>query len=619
MATLATAVDVAQERAITEMHTTFRDDIRNIAIVAHVDHGKTTLVDALLAEARVFRENEEVVDRVMDSNDLERERGITILAKNAAIEYQGVKINIVDTPGHADFGGEVERVLNMVDGVLLLIDAVEGPKPQTRFVLKKALEMGHRVVVVVNKIDRPQSRPDYVVDMTFDLFCELGASDEQADFRVVYCSALKKLSGDHPDELKDDLKAVLDAIMSLPKPSVTVGGPLQVLVSNIDYDEFKGRMGIGRIAAGEVEKGQNYALAHPEKEISTGRLTELFTFDNLGRKSVDKAYSGDIIMFCGFEKTEIGDTLTSSDSPKPLVPLSVEEPTVRMSFSINTSEFAGREGKYVTSRNLRDRLYKELEKNVALRVEPTDSTDTFEVLGRGSLHLTILIENMRREGYELMIGAPSVIFKTINGTRHEPFESVEVEVKEEYMGAVVDLLGRRKGEMYEMGSANSEGLSSVKYYIPTRGLLGIKNALLTATRGTAVLNTLFAGYRPYAGDLTQKDNGSLLAYESGKATTYGMENAQDRGKLFIKPGEPVYKNQIVGIHQRPGDLPINVCRMKQLTNMRVANKEIAKGLQGLVDLSLDDAVEYIGDDELVEVTPESIRLTKRPDLKKRNR
>eukprot|EP00180_Rhodochaete_pulchella_P001670 Plantae.Rhodophyta-Rhodochaete_pulchella.ctg2515.p1 GENE.Plantae.Rhodophyta-Rhodochaete_pulchella.ctg2515~~Plantae.Rhodophyta-Rhodochaete_pulchella.ctg2515.p1 ORF type:complete len:617 (+),score=137.34 Plantae.Rhodophyta-Rhodochaete_pulchella.ctg2515:183-1853(+) len=555
----------------------------------------------------------------MDSYGGERERGITILAKNTSVDWQGTKVNIVDTPGHADFGGEVERVLNMVDGVLLLIDAVAGPQPQTRFVLRKALELGHKVVVVVNKIDRPQSRPDWVVDTTFDLFCDLGANDEQVDFKVVYASALKGLSGNEPDDLREDLKAVFDAILTLPKPKCVMNHPAQVLVSNIDYDGFKGRMGIGRIAAGSVSKGSSMAIAHPNKDPKRGRVSELFMFNNLGRVSIDEAYSGDIVMFCGFEDVEIGDTLTDADDPRPLTPLDVEEPTVRMSFSINTSEFAGREGTFVTSRNLRDRLSKELERNVALRVEDTDSADTFEVLGRGALHLTILIENMRREGYELMIGAPSVIYKQIDGERHEPFEQVEVEVASEYVGAVVDMLGRRRGEMIEMSGSDSENISTVKYTVPTRGLLGIKNALLTNTRGTAVLNTIFAGYKPYAGDLPRKDNGSLLAYDSGKVTSYGIEGAQDRGKLIVSPGEPVYKNQIVGIHQRPGDLPINVCKQKALTNHRSATKGITTGIQGLVELSLDDAIEYIGNDELVEVTPQNIRLTKKPNLSRKGK
>ncbi|KAJ8904781.1 hypothetical protein NDN08_001296 [Rhodosorus marinus] len=585
-----------------------RDDIRNIAIVAHVDHGKTTLVDALLAEAKVFRENQTVQERVMDSNDLERERGITILAKNAAINYEDVKVNIVDTPGHADFGGEVERVLNMVDGVLLVVDAVEGPKPQTRFVLKKAIEMGHKIVVVVNKIDRPNSRPDYVLDSTFDLFVELGASDEQTDFEVVYCSALRKVSGPSPDELEDNLKAVLDCILTLPKPKVKVDGKLQMMVSNVDYDEFKGRLGIGRILSGEVRSKSEITVCHPEKDPKKQRISEVFAFNNLGKASVDSASAGDLVMFAGVEQFDIGDTIADTSAPTPLPPIAVEEPTVRMSFSVNTTEFAGREGKYVTSRNLRDRLMKELEKNVAMRVENTDSADTFIVCGRGPLHLTILIETMRREGFEFLVGPPDVIYKKIDGEQCEPFETVDIEVQEEYMGGVVDLLGRRKGLMTDMGSCNAEGMCSVTYVIPTRGLLGVRSAILTATRGTAIMTTTFAGYQPYAGDLPKKDQGSLLAYETGKVTTYGVEGAQDRGKLFVKPGEEIYKNQIVGLHQRPGNLNINVCKTKALTNFRASGKDNDKNVQGFIDLSLDDCIEYIGQGELVELTPESIRM-----------
>uniref|UniRef100_A0A7S0ZAP3 Tr-type G domain-containing protein n=1 Tax=Timspurckia oligopyrenoides TaxID=708627 RepID=A0A7S0ZAP3_9RHOD len=592
-----------------------RSDLRNLAIIAHVDHGKTTLVDALLGEAKVFRENQEVQERVMDSNDLERERGITILAKNTAITYKDIRLNIVDTPGHADFGGEVERVLNMVDGVLLLVDAVEGPKPQTRFVLRKALEMGLRVVVVVNKIDRPASRPEYVIDHTFDLFCELGATDEQTDFKVVYCSALKKLSGNSPADLQENLQPVLDAILTLPKPKVRRDGPLQLMVSNIDYDDFKGRLGIGRITSGTIKKGTTISIAHPKKEPKTMKLNEIFVYDQFSKKSVDEAHAGDIVVFSGVSTIEIGDTICDSDNPLPLVPIEVEEPTVRMAFSVNTSDFAGREGSLVTSRNIRDRLDKELERNVALRVEQTDSADTYDVLGRGSLHLTILIETMRREGFELMIGAPTVITKVVDGKKLEPFEEVEVEVNNEYMGSIVDMLGRRKGEMIDMGSVNSDGMISVRYLCPTRGLLGIKNAMLTATRGTAIMNSLSAGYRPHVGDIFNRDNGSLVAHETGKVTTNGVENAQDRGKLFVSPGDEVYANQVVGIHQRPGDLKVNVCKTKALTNFRAASKEIAKGVQGVVDLSLDDALEYINEEEVVEVTPESIRISKKRGYK----
>eukprot|EP00184_Porphyridium_aerugineum_P005496 CAMPEP_0184693826 /NCGR_PEP_ID=MMETSP0313-20130426/1971_1 /TAXON_ID=2792 /ORGANISM="Porphyridium aerugineum, Strain SAG 1380-2" /LENGTH=644 /DNA_ID=CAMNT_0027151999 /DNA_START=160 /DNA_END=2094 /DNA_ORIENTATION=+ len=589
----------------------FRDDLRNIAIIAHVDHGKTTLVDALLNEAKVFRDNQDVQECIMDSNDLERERGITILAKNTAISYKGIRLNIVDTPGHADFGGEVERVLNMVDGVLLLVDAVEGPKPQTRFVLRKALSMGLKVVVVVNKIDRPASRPEWVIDATFDLFCELGATDDQTDFQVVYASALRRMSGDTPNQLQENMQPVLDAVLNLPKPLVRMNGPLQVMVSNIDYDDFKGRLAIGRITSGAITKQQQVIIGHPGKENKNAKISEIFVFDNFTKKAVDQAKAGDIVVISGLTDIEIGDTICESSNVIPLKPIEVEEPTVRMAFAINTSEFAGREGKFVTSRNIRDRLFKELERNVAMKVELTDSADTFEVLGRGALHLTILIETMRREGYEIMVGAPSVIMKTVDGVKCEPFEEVEVEVKEEYMGSVVDMFGRRKGIMFDMGSVNSEGMMSVRYLVPTRGLLGVKNQLLSATRGTAIMNTLFAGYKPYCGDLESRQNGSLVAHETGKVTTNGIENAQDRGRLMVSPGEEVYAGQVVGVHQRPGDLKVNVCKTKQLTNFRAASKEIATGVQGILNLSLDDAIEYISSEEVVEVTPKSIRISKK--------
>ncbi|KAA8498234.1 putative elongation factor TypA-like SVR3, chloroplastic [Porphyridium purpureum] len=587
-----------------------RHDVRNIAIVAHVDHGKTTLVDALLSESKVFRDNQEVQERIMDSNDLERERGITILAKNTAINYKNTRLNIVDTPGHADFGGEVERVLNMVDGVLLLVDAVEGPKPQTRFVLKKALSLGLKVVVVVNKIDRPASRPEWVVDTTFDLFCELGATDEQTDFHTVYASALKGLSGNTPDSLEQSLQPVLDAILDLPKPKVNPNGSLQMMVSNIDYDDFKGRLAIGRIQSGVMRKQQTIGIAHPKKPMTTGKISEIMVFDNFGKAAVEEASAGDIVVLSGLSDIEIGDTIVAQGAENYLPPIAVEEPTVRMAFSINTSEFAGKEGKFVTSRNLRDRLFKELERNVALKVEPTDSADTFDVLGRGALHLTILIETMRREGYELMIGAPTVITKVVDGKKCEPFEEVEIEVQEEYMGAVVELFGRRKGEMLDMGAKNSEGMMTVNFLVPTRGLLGVKNALLTATRGNIVLNTQFAGFRPHAGEIETKDQGNLIAHETGKVTSFGLEAAQQRGRMFSSPGDEVYADQVVGIHQRPGDLKVNVCKKKALTNMRAASKDTNTSLQGVLNLSLDDAIEYITSEEVVEATPQSIRIKK---------
>lgn len=588
-----------------------REDVVTVAFVAHVDHGKSSLCDGLLEEAKVFRENQVVDDQVLDSNDQERERGITILAKVASLMYEGVKINLVDTPGHADFASEVERVLNMADGVLLLVDSVEGPKPQTRFVLRKAIELNKKIALIINKMDRPNRRPDYVLDNTFDLFAELGASDEQMDFPVVYSSAIKRLSSDDPDNLQENMKAIFDVIFSFPRPKVNVEAPLKLQIVNVDYDDFKGRMGVGRIQAGTIKAGSQVVIANPNKEPQTAKIGELFVFDKLGRTTIESASAGDIVMFSGVSKFDIGDTVCAPDAVDPLPPIMVEEPTVRMSFMVNTSEFAGQEGKYVTSRNIKDRLDKELEVNVGLRLDEAASTpDCFEVCGRGALHLTVLIETMRREGFELMIGPPSVIYKQIDGKRHEPFEEFEVEVPQEHMGSVVDMLNKRRGEMINMGAPNSENMSSVVFTVPTRGLLGVKNALLTATRGTAVMNSTFAGYRPYAGELERKEKGSLLVYETGKVTTHGLECAQDRGKLMIPAGERVYKNQICGIHQRPGDLAVNICRVKALTNMRSANKGISVGVQGLIEMSLDESIEYIGPDEVAEVTPLSIRLAK---------
>lgn len=592
---------------------TRRDDVVTVAFVAHIDHGKSSMCDALLKGAACFRENEVVEDRVMDGMDLEKERGITINASAASLKYNDVNVQILDTPGHADFGGEVERVLNMADGVLLLVDSVEGPKPQTRFVLKKAIELGKKIGLIINKMDRPQARPDFVVDATFDLMAELGASDDQMDFSIVYASAVNGQSGTEPDNITDDMHAVFDLILDFPRPQVALDAPLQLQVNNVTYDGYKGRLVSGRIQAGTLHKGETVVVCHPHKEPSKGRVAEIFVYDKLGRATVKEAKAGDIVMFSGLTKFDIGDTICSPEDVVPLPPIKVEEPTVRMSFMVNVSEFAGLDGKYVTSRNIKDRLDRELERNVGLRLDQDRSMpDSFEVCGRGALHLTILIETMRREGFEMMIGPPTVITKMVDGAKHEPYEQFEVEVPEEYMGAVVDLLSRRKGEMVNMAGANSENMASVMYRIPTRGLLGVKNALLTATRGTAVMNSQFDGYRPFAGQMESKENGSLLVYETGKATTYGLEGAQERGRLIVSPGEKVYKNQICGIHQRGGDLAVNICRTKALTNYRVSNKEIKGGMQGLLELSLDDAIEYIGHDEVAEVTPLNVRLSKKP-------
>lgn len=603
-------------------------DIRNIAVIAHVDHGKTTLVDALLRQSNVFRDETQAAEageRVMDNNDQERERGITILAKNLAVMRDGVKINIMDTPGHADFGGEVERVLNMCDGVLLVVDSVEGPKPQTRFVLDKALKLGMKVLVVVNKIDRPAARPDYVVDKVFDLMMELGATDEQIDFTTVYASGLQGIAGMEPDALTDDMSPLFEAVKTCidpPKIESIEGEDLQCMVSNIDYDNFKGKMGIARITKGTVKNGQPVALVRPDADKKTGRLTSLFVFDNLGKKEVDTASAGEIIMFSGLDDVEIGDTLVTNEGgatpAEPLPPIAVEQPTVRMTLGVNKSPLAGREGKFLTSRMIRDRLFKELDRNVALKVEETDSADKYAVLGRGQLHLTVLIETMRREGFELEVGPPVVIFKKNEetGEEEEPFEMVEVRVPEEYSGAVIDLFNNRNGELQDMGiDDGGESMSTVKYLMPTRGMLGLRSEMLTATRGTAIIDAIFDSYRPkIKGDIQSRDKGSLLAFEDGTITSFGLENAQDRGKLFVKAGEETYKNMIVGIHQRPGDLAVNVCKTKQLTNMRSATKGITVGITAPIEMSLDACVEYIATDEILEVTPTKFRMAKNPDM-----
>ncbi|KAM3227302.1 hypothetical protein ACQJBY_059250 [Aegilops geniculata] len=550
-----------------------RRDVRNIAIVAHVDHGKTTLVDSMLRQSKVFRDNQVVQERIMDSNDLERERGITILSKNTSITYKGTKINIIDTPGHSDFGGEVERVLNMVEGILLVVDSVEGPMPQTRFVLKKALEFGHAVVVVVNKVDRPIARPEFVVNSTFELFIELNATDEQCDFQTVYAIGLKGKAGISADNLADDLGPLFEAILRcIPEPRIEKDGALQMLVTSTEYDEHKGRIAIGRLHAGELKRGMEVKVCTPDDACRIGKIA--------------------------------------------LPTIKIEEPTVRMSFSINTSPFVGKEGKFVTSRNLRDRLYRELERNLAMKVEDGETADTFLVSGRGTLHLTILIENMRREGYEFMIGPPKVINKTVNGKLLEPYEIAAIEVPEEYMGSVVELLGKRRGQMLDMEASGPEGTSLLKYKVPTRGLIGLRNAILTASRGRAILNTIFDSYGPWAGDISSRDQGSLVAFEGGSTTSYACVNAQERGILFVKPGQDIYKGQIVGIHQRPGDLALNVCKKKAATNVR-SNKETTVVLDEPLSYSLDDCIEYIQEDELVEVTPESIRMSKNPKISKK--
>jgi len=609
------------------------DKLRNIAVIAHVDHGKTTLVDALIKQSGVFRDVQQADDAgttIMDSEDQERERGITILAKNLAVMHNGVKINVMDTPGHADFGGEVERVLNMADGVLLVVDSVEGPKPQTRFVLDKALQKGMQAMVVVNKIDRPAARPDYVVDKAFDLFVELGATDEQTDFRVVYASGIQGRAGDDPDELADDLGPLFDAIMEAippPKPETSEANALQCLISNIDYDDFKGKMGIARISNGSIKAGQAVALQQPGGKKKTGRISKLFVFDNLGQKEVKSASAGEIIMFAGLEDIDIGDTLITNeaggaDAAEPMTPIAVEQPTVRMTIGVNKSPLAGREGKFLTSRMIRDRLYKELDRNVALQVEETDSADRYMVSGRGQLHLTVLIETMRREGFEMEIGPPSVIYieNEETGKMEEPWEAVEVRVPEEYVGGVIDMFNTRKGELQDMGIEEGESMSIIKYLVPTRGMLGIRSAMLSATRGTAIIDSVFDGYKPkIAVEIQGRDKGSLLAFQDGQVTSFGCEGAQDRGKLFCQSGDEVYKGMIVGMHQRPNDLEVNVCKTKALTNMRSATKGITIGITAPVEFSLDQSVEYLAADEILEITPTTFRMAKNPSMAKKGK
>lgn len=595
----------------------FRDDIRNIAIIAHVDHGKTTLVDAMLRQAKVFRDNQVMQDRIMDSNDLERERGITILSKNTAITYKGTKINIIDTPGHSDFGGEVERVLNIVDGVLLLVDSVEGPMPQTRFVLKKALELGHQVVVVVNKVDRPSARTQFVLNTTFELFCELNASDEQCDFQTVYASGLNGIAGLTPENLAEDLEPLFETIVRcIPQPFVDVTAPMQMLATNLDYDEHKGRITIGRVHAGTVLRGDVVKICTPDGPCRPGKISELFVYENFIKVPIDKVEAGDICAVCGLPDVMIGETL-AHQAGDPLPTITVEEPTVKMSFSINVSPFSGREGKFVTSRNLRDRLYKELERNLAMKVEDGETADTFIVSGRGTLHITILVENMRREGFEFMIGPPKVIFREENGKRVEPYEDVVVEVPTTEVGAVVDMLGKRKGQMLDLEANGTDGATTtVKYRMPTRGLLGLRNTMLTATRGTAVINSLFHGYGEWAGEMGTRDRGSLVAFETGATTSYALFSCQDRGQMFLGPGVEVYKGQIIGIHQRSGDLELNACKRKAATNIR-SNKDATVTLMEPVGMSLDDCVEYIQEDELVEITPLNVRMLKNPRMAKK--
>ncbi|MCC7163611.1 MAG: translational GTPase TypA [Anaerolineae bacterium] len=601
-----------------------RSDIRNIAIIAHVDHGKTTLVDAMLKQSHVFRDNQIVQERVMDSNDLERERGITILAKNTAVIYHDRKINIIDTPGHSDFGGEVERVLNMADGVLLLVDAVDGPMPQTRFVLRKALEMGHKAIVVINKVDRANARLNHVANATFDLFVDLGATDEQAEFPIVYTDALTGRAtldprlAQHAFKNADgavetaDLQPLFDTIIDyIPAPAVAPDEPLQMLVTTLAYDDYKGRIAIGRIFSGKLCKAQEVMRIDVRGEMAKNKIAEVFVHQGLERIPVDHAEAGEIVAITGIPEVYIGETIADAASPRALPPIRVEAPTVRMTFGVNTSPFGGREGQFSTSRKLRERLFKELESNVSLTVQETDSADTFIVSGRGELHLAILIETMRREGYEFQVAKPEVIFhKAPDGTTLEPFEDVYIEVAQESMGNVLEMLGVRRAQLTEM-HASDDGIAHLRYRVPTRGLLGFRSKFLTATRGTGIMHALFAGYYPLAGEMTTRSHGSLVAHEAGTSTTFGLSNAEGRGVLFIGPGTDVYEGMIVGENPREEDVVVNVAKKKHLTNMRSSNADIAVQLTPPRNMSLDDAIEYIADDELMEVTPINIRLRKK--------
>jgi GTP-binding protein len=595
---------------------TERSELRNIAIIAHVDHGKTTLVDGMLRQARVFRENQQVAERVMDSNELERERGITILAKNTAISIfdphigTQVKINIVDTPGHADFGGEVERVLNMVDGVLLLVDAAEGPMPQTRFVLKKALEMDHRAVVVINKVDRKGADPAWALNQTFDLFIQLGATDQQADFPVVYANAVTGQASRDP-ELGPNLQPLFEAILRhIPAPRVDADAPLQMLVTTLGYDDYRGATASGRISAGRIRAGMPLARITHSGEIRPAEARYLYVFQGLDRIEVEEAAAGDIVVVAGLDDIAIGETLADPENPLPLPAIHIEEPTVRMTFAVNTSPFSGREGRWSTSRKLRERLFNELRTNVSLRVEETDSADSSSVSGRGELHLAILIETMRREGYEFQVSRPEVILHQEGGETLEPFEEVYIETSPGVLGAVVEMLGGRRGQMLDMQD-NAGSTVRLRYLVPTRGLLGFRYQFMTATRGAGFLHSIFHGYLPLAGGPLARSGGSLVAWEPGVTTTYGLKNAEERGTLFVGPGVEVYEGMVVGEQTRPGDIVVNVCKKRHVTNVRSSNKEIDERLSTPREMSLDQAIEYLRDDELLEVTPKSLRIRKR--------
>ena len=588
-----------------------RNDLRNIAIIAHVDHGKTTLVDQMLKQGGVYRENQATEERVMDSNALERERGITILAKNTAVHYKDVKINIIDTPGHADFSGEVERILKMVNGVLLLVDAAEGPMPQTRFVLQKALELNHRVIVVVNKIDKPDARIEEVENEVLELLMDLNATDEQLDSPMLFCSGRAGTASLTPYEAGVDLKPLFDTILEyIPAPEGDENGELQLLVSSIDYNDYVGRMGIGRVDRGVIRQNQDVYICnyHTKAAPVKTRIVSLQQFDGLGRRTVESALPGDIVCFSGAESITIGDTITSLTCPEPLEFVKISEPTIEMTFAVNDSPFAGKEGKFVTSRQLRDRLYRELLKDVSLRVSDGETTDCFKVAGRGEMHLSILVETMRREGYELSLSTPRVLYKDIDGVKCEPYENVIIDVPEEYMGTVMEKLGARKGELLQMGRRGSR--MELQYLIPSRCLFGYRSEFLTATRGEGILNTVFEGYHPYKGDMASRMIGSLVASEAGETTSYGLYNSQERGQLFVGVQTPVYEGMIVGENPKMGDIEINPCKTKQLTAIRSKGADEKLILTPAKIMSLEEAIEFIADDELIEVTPKNIRLRK---------
>ena len=587
-----------------------RNDIRNIAIIAHVDHGKTTLVDAMFKASHVFRTNEKMDERVMDSNDLEKERGITILSKNTAVMYNDIKINIVDTPGHADFGGEVERVLKMVDSVLLVVDSYEGPMPQTKFVLKKALELKLKPIVVINKIDKPNARPENVIDEVFDLFLELGADDEQLDFPIIYASAREGFARFNVEDTNEDMEPLFKTIVDhVEPPKGEMDGPFQMLVTTLDSSEYVGKIAIGKIHRGTVKKNQNVALVRQDGTKSNYRITAVFGYNGLKREEVEEAGLGDIIAVSGVLDANIGETIADAQNPEALPFVKIDEPTLSMNFMVNDSPFAGKEGDFVTSRHLRDRLMKELETNVSLRVKEI-TPDCFEVSGRGELHLSVLIETMRREGFELQVSKPSVIFKEENGKKVEPMEHLTIDVPEEFMGAVMEKMGPRKGEMVNMTSAVN-GYTRLEFSIPARGLIGFRNEFMTDTKGNGIMNHVFEGYAPYKGEIDSRSRGSIVSFEQGDAIAYGLFNAQERGRLFITPGTPVYQGMVVGECSRAEDLDINVCKGKKLTNTRASGSDDAVKLVPVTPMTLEQSIEFIGNDELVEVTPESIRIRKR--------